>query len=224
MQRNFFTVKSTYQENKKAFQPLSRFQLVHFSAHAVKSVLHIWEKRFPNDSRPRLAVEAALSFDAQRSLEATTAVRKMSLTEAIEADADSAALAVAYASVILYSPAMELILHAHATALQVVRALDSLDGKALKVRQQKWDWLYSLYCAIYKDGRVFPDNWKTPDVLALQKAAMTDTTLFPILADALEDAGCQEEDILLHLRLRHDLWTPADWCLTGVNYHADKNA
>ncbi len=75
---------------------------------------------------------------------------------------------------------------------------------------------YELYQAIYRDGRVFPSQWKTPTVLSLQQVAKDDLTLFPILADALEDAGCGDQEILCHLRQRNDLWTPADWCLNNT--------
>ena len=50
--------------------------------------------------------------------------------------------------------------------------------------------------------------WLTPDVVALAKDCYShgDFTTMPILADALEDAGCDSEDILSHCRDRD----PAD--------------
>jgi hypothetical protein len=52
--------------------------------------------------------------------------------------------------------------------------------------------------------------WRTPDVLALARAVydqrallsgLLDNTRLAVLADALEDAGCQDEDILTHCRM-----------------------
>ncbi len=42
--------------------------------------------------------------------------------------------------------------------------------------------------------------WHTPQVLGLMEHCADDGGLLPILADALEDAGCSDDRILLHLR------------------------
>jgi hypothetical protein len=49
---------------------------------------------------------------------------------------------------------------------------------------------------------VFDPAWCTSDVLAMAQAMYSnrDFSAMPILADALQDAGCDEEDILSHCR------------------------
>jgi hypothetical protein len=60
----------------------------------------------------------------------------------------------------------------------------------------------------FKRARVDP-SWRTPRVLALAEAAYTERVLpagtldgarLALLADALEEAGCDNPDILTHLR------------------------
>lgn len=53
----------------------------------------------------------------------------------------------------------------------------------------------------YRPGWV-DDEWRTSTVLTLarQMYESRDFTPMPILADALQDAGCDEEDILTHCR------------------------
>jgi hypothetical protein len=61
-------------------------------------------------------------------------------------------------------------------------------------------------------------SWLTHDVLALARAAyeerLPDGTLDPVrllvLADALEEAGCQEELLLRHLRGEEPCWVDHD--------------
>ncbi len=48
----------------------------------------------------------------------------------------------------------------------------------------------------------FAPEWRTPTVLALAEPAYADRAFdrLPVLADALEDAGCDAADLLAHLR------------------------
>lgn len=58
----------------------------------------------------------------------------------------------------------------------------------------------------------FDPTWRTDNVLALARLAGCggDTALLPILADALQDAGCEDEAILDHCR-KGELHTTACW-------------
>ncbi len=210
MSRDFFNTNSTFTNDKLALERLNHFQQVHFAVHTAKSVLHIWEQEFPDDHRPRLALEAALTFDPEKPNAAWAAAN--AAANAADAVADAAAYAAAYAAAHAAWTASAADTAAYAAYAANAAANAAADPAA---RVQKWDWIYSLYQAIYRDGRVFPSQWKTPTVLSLQQVAQTDLSVFPILADALEDAGCDDQEILCHLRQRSDLWTPADWVLIG---------
>ncbi|MBN9122480.1 MAG: hypothetical protein J0I06_25605 [Planctomycetes bacterium] len=52
---------------------------------------------------------------------------------------------------------------------------------------------------------VFDPAWRTSDVLALTRGIYDDRAFdrMPILADALQDAGCADEDVLNHCRDRN---------------------
>lgn len=51
-------------------------------------------------------------------------------------------------------------------------------------------------------GRLFDPKWRTETVLALARAIESDRAFdrLPILADALEEAGCADERVLAHCR------------------------
>ncbi len=53
-----------------------------------------------------------------------------------------------------------------------------------------------------KEPIVFDENWRTSDVLAIAKGIYEEKAFerMPILADALQDAGCDNEEILNHCR------------------------
>jgi hypothetical protein len=38
----------------------------------------------------------------------------------------------------------------------------------------------------------------------------------PILGDALEDSGCQDQELLYHLRTDRGVWCVCDWALEGL--------
>jgi hypothetical protein len=56
--------------------------------------------------------------------------------------------------------------------------------------------------AVYQADRIKPD-WKSSEVvrLAEQVSQTRDFTLLPILGDALEEAGCTDQDVLEHCRM-----------------------
>jgi hypothetical protein len=64
----------------------------------------------------------------------------------------------------------------------------------------------------------FDSAWRTPDVAALATGIYEsrDFSPMPILADALQDAGCTSEDILNHLRDSHATHVRGCWALDLV--------
>jgi hypothetical protein len=61
-------------------------------------------------------------------------------------------------------------------------------------------------------------SWRTPAVLALATAIYEESRFedLPMLADALEEAGCDNEEILGHLRQPGQGHCRGCWCLSLV--------
>jgi len=61
----------------------------------------------------------------------------------------------------------------------------------------------------------FDPSWRTSDTTALAKEIVQtrNLDLLPILADALQDAGFDHEEVLFQLRHEHQLSTPAHWVI-----------
>lgn len=53
---------------------------------------------------------------------------------------------------------------------------------------------------LIKGEKPLNDEWLTSDAVELAKSALKDETVCPILADALQDAGCDDPDVLELLR------------------------
>jgi hypothetical protein len=78
----------------------------------------------------------------------------------------------------------------------------------LKRATATWAWEWGSVFATAREvlGEAQPDprwpEWRTTDVLALARAIYRDRAFenLPILADALQDAGCDDEDVLWHCR------------------------
>ncbi len=70
------------------------------------------------------------------------------------------------------------------------------------------DRCFNLSFKMYQECRgpdhPFDPNWKTPDAAGIAKTMLEqkDTSAAPILADALEDAGMQDQDMLSRLRTK----------------------
>jgi hypothetical protein len=64
----------------------------------------------------------------------------------------------------------------------------------------------------------FDPAWRTSDAIALAKGIYDDRAFdrMPILADALQDAGCDSDDILNHLRDPHATHVRGCWALDLV--------
>lgn len=65
---------------------------------------------------------------------------------------------------------------------------------------------------------VFDPRWRTESAVALARTAYEarDFALLPILADALEEAGCDHPDILIHCRDPQQFHVRGCWVVDGV--------
>jgi hypothetical protein len=96
--------------------------------------------------------------------------------------------------------------------LTVAMAVESAAGKSADSPQTAWElgWARAqVHCAILRDifGNpfrpvAFHPSWQTETAVLLAKGMYEsrDFGALPILADALQDAGCENEDILNHCR------------------------
>lgn len=82
-------------------------------------------------------------------------------------------------------------------------------------RAAQWRWMYAVYQSAQPIA--WSPDWNTSTVIALAEVVWTgDYSALPILADALQDAGCDNDDMLVRLRsavgphTRADVavWTP----------------
>jgi hypothetical protein len=93
-------------------------------------------------------------------------------------------------------------------------------GRCVVMREEdeiQLTWLLDMF-----DGpvelRSFPDSWRSESAVALARTAY-DTrnfTLLPILADALEEAGCDHTDVLTHCRDPQQVHVRGCWVVDGV--------
>ncbi len=79
-----------------------------------------------------------------------------------------------------------------------------------------WHWLYDTYRQVKGPGIEFKSEWKTDTAVGLARNIFKTRNLknMPILADALQDAGCDHEEIIAHLQ-RHQCCL-FDWCLWNL--------
>jgi hypothetical protein len=87
-----------------------------------------------------------------------------------------------------------------------------------QAEQAAWSWVYRTYlhAAAHEElppGYAIPRVWRTPTVMSIVQHILDtgDESVGPVLADALQDAGCEDEGILTHLREDVGEVTPADW-------------
>jgi hypothetical protein len=190
------TEKLTLKETQSKLKNLPINQQILLCTDLARRILPIYENRHPKDNRPRLAIEMAekLKFDKETSIAAWDAVRGNMYT----ADGDPAIFAAYTIDSVYYLAPDD----------NIARTINSWDNSL--------EFIYCPYQNAYNDGKTFPELWKTPDVLNISRVIIAgrDFASCPILADALEDAGCTD-DILLH-HLRNDTIGLSDWALFNL--------
>jgi hypothetical protein len=156
------------------------------------SVLHIFEKNCPNDKRPRNCLDLVFKWIVDPTSVGEEQLRNIANTTYTAYVAANAANAV-YAAAHAASTAAYAAAYAAASAAYAVYAT---------ANAANWQYINDTFNQCYCPDLVFDNNWKTSTVIELAKTIFNNNCLdlCPVLADALEDAGCTETKILERLR------------------------
>lgn len=217
-----------------------------------KRVLSKFEERHPDDSRPRKAIGAAeklvdiIQSNPSAAYAAYAYVSAAdSAASAYAYAADSAAYSAyvsaaysAYASAAdsaasayaASSSAAAAYVSAAAAAAAAESDCDSSASSAAYVsaaaRSQRWSQLYTLFTHCRGPvGAKFAPEWQTETAVAVARGIYDERAFdrMPILADAMEEAGCDNAEVLNHLRTTAEgEFTRADWVFWNLFGWGDK--
>lgn len=229
--RQCLTASCDWVQDHNALAKLHLRQQVLFASQCARRCHTHWARFAPNDHRPMTAILAAENWVVKPSGAARAAViaaaRAADAAARAAADGGGAAAraACAAADAACAAPACAAAADPACAAAAAAAAADAAAAAAADARDLEWEWLHSLYQCAYRDGREFPQGWATSDARAIAQdiAGRRDFSLFPLLGDAMEDSGCNDTKLLLHLRTPSDLWTCADWCLWDLVFGEDAN-
>ncbi len=194
----------TNKYNRDHLVRLSRFQMRHFLCRVVRFALPTWKENVASLKMELELMEKGYFPDMERIAALCDEARNQLSRRAAEG-VESAAVAMQKMG--------------GDTTMMCLRATECMQHTVFLTSPDYWEKISQLYSAVYRDGRVFPTAWKTQDTVMIADVIGVTNSLgdMPILADALEDAGCDDQEILCHLRQGRDLWTPADWTLVGLS-------
>ncbi|HYT87958.1 MAG TPA: hypothetical protein VEL76_04505 [Gemmataceae bacterium] len=103
-----------------------------------------------------------------------------------------------------------------ATAAMATRAVDLSDGRANSDEAgRQAELLRDVFGPLPFRPVPIEPSWRTSAVMALATSIYDERRFedMPILADALEEAGCAPKEILQHLRQREPIHIRGCWCL-----------
>ncbi len=85
-------------------------------------------------------------------------------------------------------------------------------------QKAKWKWMYRMFKHACGPAFLFDPAWRTTDAIAIARGIVAERAFdrMPILADALQDAGMQDEELLAHLQFDGEEWGASDWVLTEL--------
>jgi hypothetical protein len=182
---------------------------------AVACCRRIWS--LLSDERSRRAVEVADRFaDGLVTLEE---MRIVAMPTGVAALQNDAARAAAYCTIVKDTDAYDFSdVPGHAARAVVAAVVDAVTcrlggyGEAIATRASERAavaaLLRDIFCP-FASAEVNPSPWRTPTVLAHARRAYDDRLLpeghldpagLRVLADALEEAGCHDPELLGHLR------------------------
>lgn len=224
--RQCLTASCDWVQDHGALAKLHMRQQVLFACACARRCHTHWARFAPNDHRPMNAILAAENWVAKPSgaviaaARAADAAARAAARAAADGGGAAARAACAAADAACAAPACAAAADPACAAAAAAAAADAAaaaaaDAAAAAARDLEWEWAYSLYQCAYRDGQSFPQGWATSDARAIAQdiAGRRHFSLFPLLGDVLEDSGCNDTDLLLHLRTPSDLWTCADWTL-----------
>ncbi len=83
-------------------------------------------------------------------------------------------------------------------------------------KKKDWYWIYKSYLDALGPDLTFKPEWKIDTAVNIAKNIFKKRNLkvMPILADALQDAGCDHEEIIAHLQ--RDKCLLSDWTLSNL--------
>jgi hypothetical protein len=238
-ERNILTAASSQSADHTALRLLPHRQCVLFAAACARLSLEIWVEHYPDDDRPLKAILVAEAF-GKTGYYAVNAANAAAVNAAnanvvatgwhaaySAAYANSAAKAAACAAYAAHNAAYAnsaanadaAIAHAANAAGCTVNARIAAVyayAAASSVRKATWDRIYCLYQAALPKGRVLCPEWASSLCrgLADQAIATGNYEILPILADSLEEAGCNDVGGLL--RLRNGEGAFSDWLFFGL--------
>lgn len=99
------------------------------------------------------------------------------------------------------SPALLAAQRTRAYVVDAVRALDGPEARVAEWKRQS-DLVRCLFGNPFRVSPPFAPAWRTDTVLAIARHAQEARAFdaLPVLADALQEAGCDDEPLLAHLR------------------------
>lgn len=88
-------------------------------------------------------------------------------------------------------------------------------ARALAGEGERSEWVERTFAYAVGPGYDMPSHWRTGDAVALARhiLASGDLSLMGILADSLEEAGCEDAEGYRHLREDRDDHSAAEWVL-----------
>lgn len=197
-----FSEAGTYRDRLVALRLLPSRQAVLLAADWAETVLPILESAYPDDPRPRRAIEAA-----RADTHAAYAAADAAYAAAAYAAADAAATYAAYAADAAYVAATYAAANAAYAAAAYAAYADAADtaANAAYAASHAADWsaVRRLWESAHHAGHLWQTEWRTP--LAVELAS--DPEAYQILLDHLEDQGVPVGG------LRGGKWARSNWAV-----------
>lgn len=191
---NEIEFKTHWNYRKEQIKLLPKQQQVLFAVDCALLLLHIWQKVFPDDECFKHAIDLALNSVLKEGSvtekELRDAASSVYLTAAYNAHNVAAQAAIHAVSHAVWSAANAVAITSASTipAANAASAANAFDWESIKL---DWKSVVELYYQAYQP---FDSQYKTPDTQGIvQEILKGNFDLMPILADALLDLGCPED-------------------------------